>query len=383
MDVLIFSTSIEGDRRRVARSIEARIRASHPDLEVETVDFFERFAPGLAVLGRFAYQQQPGFFPDGAGGLADLAQAAPEHPLVRELERSGLDLARDYLEESGPSTILSLHPAAALVAAELKGAPSYEPFCAVLIDDWALGSYWRHPATDHYFVASEDARSDLVVRGVPWGAVQVVGVPMPEAFDAPVAPRPAPSGTGAPVAGSRLDAPAQTARRFTALVRAESMAAVEVLECAGALRAAGLGVVTLADTGAAARRLEAVLSERGFEVARAMGRARERLEESDVVIQPAGGLGMAEAVAAGRPQILTGQAPAEEELDVDFLLDHGAALMATGASAAARKALFLATHPSRAAEIAAASEALAFPAAAKQVAERMASAAERSGRARV
>jgi processive 1,2-diacylglycerol beta-glucosyltransferase len=358
MDVVLLTTSTEGDRRRVAQAVEDRLKSAHPEITVESVDFFERFAPNLSVLGRFAYRQQPGFFPEGRGPFADLARRHPDHPLVRELERSGLERVQAYLEEGSPSAILSLHPAAALAAAEVGGAAG-DAFRAALIDDWAPAPYWQHPDTDHYFVASEDVRADLVAKGLPWGSAQVVGVPLPPAFDA------------LPAAGEARRA-ASLPERFTVLVRAESLAPGDTAEMVRGLAAGGLGVVVLAGTDAAARRVRESANARGVEVAGSGADVPRLLAASDVVVQPAGGIAMAEALAAGRPQILLGEAPAEEAGDVEFLVDHGAAMAAPAVPSAVRKAVFLAHHPGRLQEIAADGRTLVFPGAAKQVAERIA-----------
>lgn len=329
------------------------------------IDLLDRFSPSLQILARFAYRQDADFFPDVCGTLADVLALRPGDPVARDVEVSILEDATAYLASRQPGAVVSVHPLAGAVAAEAKrkaaaAAPSTPYLCATCVLDWAPGPIWLHPGTDAYFVASFEAKDELIARGAAWGSVHVTGIPLADGFAVPL-------GQAAARARQGL------ADRFSVLLMAECMSSKEAGGVASAIAGAGVQVIAVAGR-------QQKLRDRLFEIARTSPDVHaygwtddipDLMAAANVLVARGGGITMAEAAAVGLPQILVGAIPEQELNNVDFLVDSGAALLARDEEDLRTKVSFLAHHPERLAELAADAARLGRRDAAKQVSERV------------
>lgn len=368
MDVVIFSASFGGGHQSAAVAIADYLSARYPDdVAAETVDFFERFTPNLNTLAKFAYQQSVQFFPHLYGTFFELTNRYPDSPVARELAQVGFESAREFLAERRPHAVVATYPIAGSVAAEAKerllaeGADDRPmPYCATVITDWGAHAQWVHPATDDYFVASRDMKEALASQGVAWDAVHATGIPIRQGFsDLP----------------SKQEARAKLGLedRFTVLVMGGGAGWGIIRELAQATAELGVQVVAIAGH-----------SERVFgqlkEVARRYRRVRalgwtdavpELMAASDVLLGKAGGITVAEAAAAGLPQVVVSPIPGQEVYNVDFLVNWGAALAARDVEDARAKVDFLAHHPERIQEMAKNASGLGRPDATKNLCDRV------------
>lgn len=369
MDIVIFSASFGGGHRSAAEAIEGYLTERHArESRVEVVDFFERFTPGLNVLAKFAYQQSVQFFPQLYGTFFDLTNRYPDSPVARELSQVGFDAATRFLAERGPDAVVSMYPIAGAVAAEAKhlrkteaGVPDAElPYCATVVTDYGAHAQWIHPATDDYFVATQEMKESLAAQGVPWGRIHATGIPIRTAFAEQLPKEEARTRHG-------------LGERFTVLLMGGGLGVGDVRELAEAL--AGLGVEVVAVAGGNDK-LFAQLRElaRRYRRVRALGwtdDVPDLMAAADLLVGKAGGITVAEATAMGLPQILVSPIPGQELYNVDFLVNWGAALAARDVDDARSKVDFLAHHPERLAELAAGARGLGRTESTKQLVERV------------
>lgn len=373
LDILIFSASFGGGHKSAAAALEDYLRARHGDeCSVEVVDFFERFAPSLNVLAKFAYHQSVQFFPQLYGTFFELTSRYPDSPVVRELTRVGFDAATRYLAQRQPDAIVSFYPLAGAVAAEAKHvglketgvSPGSQPYCATVITDYGAHAQWIHPATDDYFVAIKDVKDALAAQGVPWDRLHATGIPIRMRFADPPTREEARRRHG-------------LAEGFTVLLMGGGMGIGDMRDLAEAI--AGLGVETVAVAGANQK-----LFSQLKEIARRFGRVRalgwsedvpDLMAAADLLVGRAGGLTVAEATAVGLPQIVISPIPGQELFNVDFLVNWGAALAARDVEDARGKVDFLTHHPERLTELASNAMRLGRPEATKQLGERVLAAA--------
>lgn len=201
------------------------------------------------------------------------------------------------------------------------GRPGLPPFAQVMTD-FALHRYWVQPRVRDHFVAGAEVARELADR-MPWPRVHASGIPVAPKFERPVASLEARAEWG-------LD-PA----RPVALIMGGGLglgverAVIEAL----ATQVSGLQLVAVCARNESARaRLEgAGVARDALRVLGYVDGMEGLLAAADVVITKPGGLSTSEALAVGRPLILTRPIPGHEALNLDFLVRKGVALAATRA----------------------------------------------------
>lgn len=326
--VLIVSASAGTGHVRAAQALEKAFRAA--GVETEHVDVLElapralrlAYGGGFELLAKRAPRVWGELYSrfDGPGG--DRAAWGPfaARLLFREFER---------LLRSRPwSHCVCTH----FLPAQLASAryPAL-PF-SLAITDHVLHRYWVQPGVRTYFTANDGLAHALGVR-LPGARVHVTGIPVD------------PDLTQADDAAARRQHHLAPDRGIALLVGGGLGIGVEdsVAEALDALPEDVQLVAVCGRNDAARERLAArsIPTDR----LRVLGHVEGLgglLAAADVVITKAGGLTTAEALALGRPLLLMGALPGQEEGNMRHLVAAGAALQATepGALRAALASFF-------------------------------------------
>jgi processive 1,2-diacylglycerol beta-glucosyltransferase len=201
--------------------------------------------------------------------------------------------------------------------AQLAAGRTAVPFASV-VTDFTLHRYWVHPRVQQYFVAAPDIASDLR-RRLSLTTADVTGIPI-----------------------ARLDAHRSRAQARAALgLVADARIALVMggglgIGVEASARAAldsgipGLQIVAVCGRNSAAHERLAGLGIDGARL-RVLGFADDMAAlyaAADVVVTKPGGLTCSEALAMGRPLVLTRAIPGHEEGNVRHLTAAGAALSA-------------------------------------------------------
>ncbi len=313
-------------------------------VRVASIDLLARCAPRSAQLAAIAYRGGEEFFPDGTGTVAEMAAAAPDDPVLRELVTGGIASAEAALKALEPDLVLAAHPVAGAIAAEVSGGCGFRVM-SVVGDLWPQ-RLWTHPATALHFVAGAPARDVLTARGVEWARAVVSGVPVSE-----------PPTRAA--ARARLARSGGLADRFTVLVNVRDGAAA----IAGELASHGVQALLPATGGRGAER-------GGVVTAPADESSASLIAASDLVVCGPCGQAMWEAPAAGVPLLVMEPVTAMERGSVDLLVTAGAAIVVRDGADAVRRVRYLAADAGRAEAVSKAAAALGRPLAARAVCER-------------
>ena len=357
--LLIFSASFGGGHRSAAEAMEGYVRQHHPrSVDTRIVDFFKEFAPAVNSIGRALYDGSVHVAPELYGVFFDVTNRISDNRAVKDYAQAGFAQAAAYIDRYRPDAVISTYPVAGGVVSEIK---TIRPLVsAMVITDFGVHKQWLHPATDLFFVGSEDMRNDLVTRGLPADRVVASGIPIRERF------------------GERLDRAACRAElgledRFTVLFTMAAGSTSDLRDVAAALTQAGIQVVAV--TGRAERlkrRLQTL--QRRQPLLHVYGYTREMhriMCASDVLIGKAGGLTVSEALAVGLPLVVHNPVPGQETFNADFLVNNGAGFLARDEDDVIAKATFLANHSERRRQMADAARSLGRPDAAQTIVERV------------
>lgn len=350
--ILIASASAGTGHGRAAEAVRAALLARDPSLRVEHVDVLEHAPAWL----RLAYRD----------GFELLATRAPRvwREIYDRTDGPGVDRAlwsdvthrwlfRDFarlVRGGGWELVLATHFLPAQLMSLRDGAP---PF-AVAVTDFTLHRYWAQPRVGHYFAPTREMAAELR-RRVRGARVEPTGIPIRP--DLMASPHRAEAQRALGLAGRRV-----------------------VLVMGGGL---GMGVRSLATAASAgAGRLATVVALCGRnEAARAaldalpgvravpyVDDVRPYLAAADVVVTKPGGLSTSEALALGRPMVLSAAIPGHEEGNRSFLCGAEAALCANDPADVARAVRRLLVDGALRERMAAAARTLGRPHAADQIA---------------
>lgn len=278
------------------------------------------------------------------------------HPLGDRLRRR-IDAAIgrrlvEHVVSRRPDAVIATHffPLSVLGRARLQGQLA-APLVGV-VTDYAAHAFWAEPGVDRYCVARGGPADDLQRCGTPATAITETGIPIKPAFGR-VRPLDATDARG-PLrvlitsGGFGVGPMAATIRSFGGLTGIEL-----TIVC-------GSNAARMREAEKAARRTGLPWRVIGFE--RDMP---SRVAEAHVVVGKPGGLTASECLAAGRPMVLVGTCPGQEQHNEEWLRVNGAAIASSPDMAGPNVAAL--RHHERLATMAAAARQIAAPDAAERV----------------
>jgi len=326
--ILILHVRAGVGHERAARAVEAALRSLDPSCEPIVRDALEFSSPFLRTFYASSYNRLVDRAPRAWGFFYRQAERIPATGF-RQRVRSSLLAAgcRDFAAAAArfrADAVLCTQflPAEVFAFLRRRGAIPVPVYCA--ITDFAVHPIWVYPGIDRYFVASEFSAEQLRSTGVVAAdRIEVTGVPIDPEFASQV---------GMEAARQELGLDLDP-RRLTLLLMGggfgwgpmESMLQV-VLELDPSVQAivlAGRNEELRQRLAKRARGQEHRIKVHGFS-----DRVHRMLEAADLLVGKAGGLTSSEAMARGVPIIAVRPIPGQEERNVDYLQESGAAVRA-------------------------------------------------------
>lgn len=314
--VLIVSASTGTGHLRAAEALR-EAAAAEPWIHAEHVDLLELapswvrsvYGAGYETVAARAPRVWKGIYRLTDGQEADRARWAPLawRILFREFHR--------LLRAEPWSACVCTHFLPCQLAADRRGMP---PFSLVMTD-LTVHRYWVQPRVRRYFVGVEAAARDLR-RRVPGARVDATGIPVSAAIAA------APTREAARAALGIGRRPLLLVTGGGLGIGVEEAAAAAL---AGAPPEVEVAVVCGRNQAAHARLSARAASEPRLRVQGYVRDMERWLAAADAVAGKAGGLFTSEALALGKPLVLTRPIPGAEEGNTRLVVAEGAALAAT------------------------------------------------------
>jgi len=290
--------------------------------------------------------------------------------LMEQLEVAMLaETMANVLDRERPDVVVTTHPAFVYLLAHHRRRHGQTWSLVVLVTDLArLQRLWFRPEVDLYLVPTDEAAALAARRGIAAARVQVTGIPVDLRLSAPVAAAETRRANGwDPTRPVVLAVGSRRVQEFPAFLRALNDADLPIQ----LVVVTGDDAELLGEVRAIPWRLPAHLY--GY-----VDALPAWLPAVDAVVTKAGGLTVAEALAAGRPLFIIQCTPMHERGNADYVVAHGAGVRA-GTPAALVSALrrALAGDDRRLAQMGDCARALGRPRAAFQAAELIWAQAER------
>lgn len=229
---------------------------------------------------------------------------------------------QEAIQAFKPDAILCTQFLPAEVLAEWREDAKLEVPVLTAITDFAVHPIWVHRGMDHYFVAADPVKEELVdTEMVPEERVSVTGIPIDPKFATPV---------DAAEARRSLDLDPDPSRLTLLLMGGghgwgpiENMLDVVLAlpDRVQALVVAGKNEKLRHKLTAKTSRVADRVKVHGY-----TNQVERFLAASDVILSKTGGLTVSEAMATGTPMVVFRPLPGQEERNCDFLQESGAGI---------------------------------------------------------
>ena len=318
MRVLVLTASYGSGHNEAARSLASGFVARGASVTV--VDHFRELVnPLFERVSRRAYLALLRRAPVAWAVAYALGDWLPsDSPLAFGATRLGVGRLARLLDTLEPDAVVSVHatPAAAMsaLAAEGRRLPPH----TTVVTDFVAHSQWIARGIDRYCVAADEVGHEFVARGIPPERVVVTGVPLRAEFetalDPAVARRDLDLAPGIPVVAVMAGSHGGVGR-LPDVVRALTQ-----------LRRPVQGVVVAGRDAALAARLRRLAAGTRVRVLGYTSEVRSLMAAADLLVTKAGGMTLAEAMAAELPMLLYGSLPGQEQRNERFASQAGVAL---------------------------------------------------------
>ncbi len=351
------------------RAVTAALRRRHPGLVVAHIDAVARMWSPYKNIYRSGYIRLVDKHPHLWRHLyedTNRRHSTLAHLVTRAAGNGLVRLTRRW----DPDVILCTH----FLAPELL----YRPIAKgkiraplhVVITDHDTHRSWNWPGVERYYVASDLVKSRLALTyGVERDAIDVTGIPIRPEFGEPTDRTPVRLRYG-------LDA-----ERPTVLFLSGGFAAGAMGKAIHGIWRERRDAQILAVCGRnerMRRRVERLARPAGG-VLHALGfvqDVRGLMEVADVVVAKSGGITTSECMAVGRPMVISGSIPGQEERNADAVVEAGAGYKALTPEEVRHRVGQLLDDPDLRAAVARRAARFGRPEAAAQVADRVAAAIE-------
>jgi processive 1,2-diacylglycerol beta-glucosyltransferase len=243
-----------------------------------------------------------------------------DSPLAFGVTRLGRHRLASLLETLAPDAVVSVHatPAAAMAALAAEGRRL--PPHTTVVTDFVAHSQWLARGLDRYCVADDEVGRELVARGIPRTRVLVTGVPLRPEFARPLDAAEARRRLGIPARAPLVLAMAGSHGRLGRLP--------DVVRALRRLPGPVQSLVVAGQDEALARRLEALAAGAPIRILGYAADVRSLMAAADLLVTKAGGMTLAEALAAEVPLLLYGSLAGQERRNERFAARAGVALVA-------------------------------------------------------
>jgi processive 1,2-diacylglycerol beta-glucosyltransferase len=353
--VLIVSASAGNGHLRAGEALKAAVRLRYPAWRVEHLDVLTLAPRWVRLAYGGGFELLAARAPRVWGGIYRWADG-PEDDRARWAtlaERTVFRAFRRLLLHGRWDLCIGTHFLPAQLAAGRAGMP---PF-ALVVTDHTLHRYWAQPRVRRYYVANQTLAQGIRAR-IGGAVVEVTGIPVDPKFAQSIS-----QADARQALGLNPDQPV-----IALMGGGLGLGIEDNLDALLGCRREDIQIVVICGRNLGVR---ARLEQRGLparvHVIGYVHAIEGVLGAADVVITKPGGLTTSEALALGRPLVLTRPLPGHEQGNITMLEATGAACFAASAEALRETVNVLFEEPARLRAMATAAQAAGRPGAAADI----------------
>ena len=322
MKILILHASAGAGHKRAAQALGKGLGAVCPDAVVEVLDILDFTSPTFKKTYGERYLDVVKKVPELWGYMyahSDKKALDPQRQRMLSFvnKANTIEFSRFY-RRFAPDVVVCTHfmPLEIIAARIRKGKTAASLFCAVT--DFAVHALWVMENVGCYYVASEDARRQLLRYGQPSERVSLNGIPIDPVF-----------AQRQPRAAARQWLMIDDDRPVVLILSGGVGVgpAAELIQAVGEARVdcrllvvAGSNQELKTRAERVARDLTIPVTVFGF-----VNNIHELMDAADLIVGKPGGMTASEVLAKGKPMLIVDPIPGQEQRNCEYLLESGAA----------------------------------------------------------
>ena len=360
---MFLSANVGVGHTSAANALKVELSIGGPRFEARVVDSYKYAASVVSRVVSNGYLGMVKTIPQMYRFLYNRAERATEvGPFRAWVHQFTAGNLRSLLVDLKPDVVICTHAFPCGVMAEYKKQFDDAPPVVAVVTDFVVHAFWIHTNIEAYAVATEEMRTTLVARGVPYDRIVVSGIPVNPAFGNPHPDRDA--------LREELGLPRD---RDIVLLMGGGLGIGPLETMMQALDRVTVPLCAVAIVGRSSRSEQRVLEYAhrvGYpvRVVRFVNNVHDYMHASDVLVTKPGGLTSSEALAARLPMVLFKPLPGQEERNTRYLVQRRAALRSKNARDLTRNVQSLLGSEEKRSQMRAAMQSLGKPDAAAEVA---------------
>lgn len=313
MRILILYVSNNSGHQRAGLAIENALRRIDREIEIANFNYIGYKSPLWEKTVTYLYFSWIKVLPGIWNRLYDHVGVSKWiSPFTRWInERQSRKFSR-FLDWFRPDAVVCTQAFPCGVIASFKRKRNNGPKLMAVATDYIAHIYWVYDEVDTYVVAIEDAKTDLINKGVDAKKIKVLGIPIDIAF--------AQQNKRSQIAMKLGLFPEKT----TVLIIGGGQGYGPLEEITTEIINLNLDIQLLIITGIneflQKRLINAFGNISGVKIFGFVTNISEIMDMCDVIITKPGGLTTAEATARGLPMVLTSPIPGQEEKNMNFFI---------------------------------------------------------------
>jgi len=245
---------------------------------------------------------------------------ASDSPFALGVTRLGARRLAPLLDSLRPDAVVTVHATPATAMSALVAEGRRTPPHTSVVTDFVAHSQWIARHIDCYCVAADEVKHEFIARGIPAQRIVVTGMPVRAEFAEPVDPAAVRAALGLGDRAPVVLAMAGSQGSFGRLP--------DVARALDALEWPLQGLLVAGHDKGLRRRLERLTDGTRVRTLGYVDDVSRLMAAADLLVTKAGGLTLAEAMAAGLPVLAYGSLPGQEQRNEHFAARAGIALVA-------------------------------------------------------
>lgn len=289
----------------------------------EMLDTFEYINPKLGDSISDAYLFSTKYLPDVYGKAYTLLDKHDEsydkHSLIAILSKMVSKKIREYIDEFNPDVVIGTHSYACLLMTYLKEKGHIKCPTFGIVTDFTVHPFWESTDIDYYVTPDSLLNNQMNKKGIATDKILPYGIPIKKKFS-----------TKMPKPDARKQIGIQD--KFTILIMMGSMGfgnIVKALEKIDKLAFDFQILCVCGNNAKAKKEIEIHKWQKDIYPYGFVDNVDVLMDASDCIITKPGGLTTSELLAKKLPAIIMNPIPGQEDRNIEFLVNSGAAVMVT------------------------------------------------------
>jgi processive 1,2-diacylglycerol beta-glucosyltransferase len=324
--ILILFEPLGAGHESAAKAITQAFNLKYPEIEVKSVDASDFSFEISRQLTPWIYNYVTTRVPFLYKLIYEYSDHKLRRKILRDISSSVLKKSHfvKFIQDFAPDFIISTNPLPMQLVSKTKEKKIIDIPSANVCTDFGFHPFWHNEDVNYYFVANEEIKESLIKYDVNYNKIKITGIPTSSKFSKPVDRKKIIDNLG-------LDALRPILLIVGGRTSYKNLSVIisGIRENNNDLQfiiVAGRDNVLLKNLENSEIKKDATIRIFGF-----VNNLDEYMSVADLIMTKAGGLTVSECLVKNLPMVINDVIPGQEDDNVKYVVNHGAAIKATNA----------------------------------------------------